>query len=163
MQLAAIALAFWTVACSSRISSFSSHERAVETAGSHMDVHASMAASEGGPEPGETFASPPASVIPADARVPDIRRMDFEEAVIALRTLGMDFGFVNARTSAEKEWVVLQQWPEPGARPPIGGRISMTVSMGPGGGGVAGVGGVACRPEEDDIDEPYCAGKLLRY
>jgi hypothetical protein len=41
--------------------------------------------------------------------------------------------------------------------------ISMTVSMGPGGDGIAGVVGVACRPERDDIDEPYCLGKLIKY
>jgi hypothetical protein len=158
-----VALGLLQVSCSSGPSSVASHESAVNTPGTQMDVHASVSASVSGPEPGETFASPPARVINPGTRVPDIRGMDFEDAVIALRKLGMDFGFVSARTSATKQWVVLEQWPERGARPPVGGRISMTVSMGPGGDGLAGVGGVACRPKEDDIDQPYCAGKLLRY
>jgi hypothetical protein len=137
-----------------------------------MEVHASPSIElegdgsdpeESGPEPGEEFASPPAATIPADARVPDVRGMTFEDAVIALRTLGMNFGFVSARTSDATQWSVLEQSPDAGAIPPAGGRVSMTVSMGPGGAGLAGVGGVACRPEEDDIDEPYCEGKLFRY
>jgi hypothetical protein len=128
-----------------------------------MDVHPSMPAVPVGPEPGEAAASPPAETIPPGSRVPDIREMEFEDAVMTLRALGMDFGFVTARTSREELWVVIEQWPGPGARPPAEGRVSMIVSIGPEGRGVAGVGGVACKPEEDDIDEPYCLGKLFRY
>jgi hypothetical protein len=133
-----------------------------------MDVHPSAAtpaepSAEEGPEPGEEFASPPADSIPPGTRVPRIRGMDFEDAVITLRVLGMDFGFVVARSSHVEPWIVLEQSPGPGGRPPHGGRVSMVVSMGPGGVGVAGAGGVACEPEEDDIDEPYCDGKILRY
>ena len=130
-----------------------------------MDVHPSVAASsqDSGPEPGETFASPPAATIAPGTRVPDIRRMDFEDAVISLRRLGMDFGFIVARTNEAEPWTVLDQSPAPGDAPAADGRVSMVVSMGPQGAGVAGVGGVACKPEEDDIDEPYCDGKILRY
>ncbi|TMK35408.1 MAG: PASTA domain-containing protein [Actinobacteria bacterium] len=148
------------VACSS--ASSSSRQSSVDT-GNRMDIHASRSPSERGPEPGESFASPPASAIPAGTRVPDIRGMEFEDAVTALRTLGMDFGLVTARTDTAKLWVVLEQSPGPGDQPSLGGRVSMTVSMGPGGDGIAGVGGVACRPERDDIDEPYCLGKAFRY
>jgi hypothetical protein len=142
-----------------------------------MDVHPSSGpalqpssedgSSEGpaeeGPEPGETFASPPAESIPPGARVPNVRGMDFEDAVKTLRVIGMDFGFVVARTSGQAQWTVLEQAPTAGDRPPLNGRVSMVVSMGPSAAGVAGVGGVACKPEEDDIDEPYCQGKILRY
>jgi hypothetical protein len=150
------------VACSSETSSSSTRQTPIDT-GNRMDIHASRSPSESGPEPGESFASPPAPAIPAGARVPDVRGMEFEDAVMALRTLGMDFGLVTARTDTAKQWVVLEQSPEPGDGPPRGGMISMTVSMGPGGAGIAGVGGVACRPERDDINEPYCLGKAFRY
>jgi len=150
------------VACSSETSSPSTRQSPIDT-GNRMDIHASRSPSESGPEPGESFASPPASAIPAGTRVPDIRGMEFEDAVIALRTVGMDFGLVTARTDKAKQWVVLEQSPEAGDQPPRGGIISMTVSMGQGGAGIAGVGGVACRPERDDIDEPYCLGKAFRY
>jgi PASTA domain len=155
------AVGSWIGACSSQTSSPSSD---ADTPGARqgMNVHPSMSAS-GGPEAGESFASPPASAIPAGTRVPDVRRMEFEDAVIALRKLGMDFGFVSARKSAARRWVVIEQWPKPGAHPPSGRMISMIVSMGPDVGGLAGVGAVACKPEEDDIDEPYCLGKLFRY
>jgi hypothetical protein len=133
-----------------------------------MDVHPSAVTSaepsaEEGPEPGEEFASPPAATIPPGTRVPRIQGMDFEDAVITLRVLGMDFGFVVARASHEEPWTVLEQSPDPGGRPPHGGRVSMVVSIGPTVAGVAAAGGVACEPEEDDIDEPYCDGKILRY
>jgi len=118
---------------------------------------------EEGPEPGEEFASPPAATIPPGTRVPDIRGMDFEDAVIALRTLGMDFGLVVARNDAADPWTVLEQSPQPGDAPASNKRVSMVVSMGTRVAGVSGIGGVACKPEEDDIDEPYCAGKILRY
>ena len=158
----AVALGISTVACSSEISTSPARQSPVDT-GNRMDIHASRSPSESGPEPGESFASPPASAIPAGARVPDIRGLEFEDAVMALRALGMDFGLVTARTDTAKLWVVLEQSPEAGDQPPRGGMISMTVSMGPGGAGIAGVGGVACRPERDDIDEPYCLGKAFRY
>jgi hypothetical protein len=142
VQLAAIVviLGLWTVACSPETPRPASHEDA-----GGMDVRASRSASEEGPqpeegpEPRESAASPPAPTIPAGTRVPDIRTMEFEDAVITLRTLGMDFGFVIGRTDAAEPWEVLEQWPKPGARPPIGGRISMSVSMGPSGNGVASV------------------------
>jgi PASTA domain len=139
-----------------------------------MDVHPSMAAPteteeetesdpESGPEPGEEFASPPAATIPPGTRIPDIRGMDFEDAVIMLRELGMDFGLVTARNDDEGQWTVIEQTPLPGSAPAADKRVSMVVSIGPEAGGISGVGGVACKPEEDDIDEPYCFGKLLKY
>jgi hypothetical protein len=137
-----------------------------------MDVHPSMAGpsatdtesqTESGPEPGEAFASPPAATVPPGTRIPDIRGMDFEDAVIALRKLGMDFGFVTARNDAEDPWTVLDQTPLPGGAPAADKRVSMIVSIGPQAIGISGVGGVACKPEENDIDEPYCFGKLLKY
>jgi hypothetical protein len=139
--------------------------------GGRMDVHASMtpdgdagpSSEETGPEPGETFASPPARTIAPGTTVPDIRGMDFEDGVMALRVIGMDFGFVVARTSHAPQWTILGQSPAPRAAPPASKRVSMVVSMGRDVAGVAGIGGVACKPEEDDIDEPYCQGKILRY
>jgi PASTA domain len=139
-----------------------------------MDVHPSMAAptetsgetesdAGSGPEPGEEFASPPAARIPPGTRIPDVRGMDFEDAVITLRELGMDFGLVTARNDDEGPWTVLEQTPLPGSPPAADKRVSMIVSIGPGRAGISGVGGVACKPEEDDIDEPYCFGKLLKY
>jgi len=158
-----VAFGLTIMGCSSRASTVSS-EPGLEDSGGHMAIHASRSPTENGPEPGESFAAPPAPTIPVGTRVPDIRRMEFEEAVMTLRALGMDFGLVTARASAEKQWLVLEQWPAPGSRPPAEGRVSMTVSMGgDSGGGIAGVGGVTCRPEEDDIDEPYCLGKAFRY
>jgi hypothetical protein len=164
LQVAAVVVGvgLWIVACSSETSTSPARQSPVDT-GNRMDIHASMSLSESGPEPGESFASPPASAIPAGTRVPDIRGMEFEDGVKALRTLGMDFGLVTARTDTAKQWVVLEQSPEAGDQPLRGGMISMTVSMGPGRAGIAGVGGVACRPERDDIDEPYCLGKAFRY
>jgi hypothetical protein len=129
---------------------------------SRMEVHASPPVSEEGSEPGEEVASPPAAEIPQGARVPDLHGMEFEDAVISLRKLGMDFGTVVARPSTEELWVVLDQTPSAGGRPLEDGRVAMTVSMGPPE-GVGAPGGVACQPEEDDIDEPYCLGKLSRY
>ena len=138
--------------------------------GNRMDVHASAAAASHstspetpGPEPGETFASPPARTIPPGTTVPAIRGMDFEDGVMTLRAVGMDFGFVVARTSNAQPWTILGQSPAGGAAPPASKRVSMVVSMGPDAAGVSGIGGVACKPEEDDIDDPYCQGKILRY
>jgi hypothetical protein len=156
-------------ACASGSSAIGSASRSNDTG--RMDVHPSMARAseeeaapeEDGPEPGETFASPPAETIPPGTLVPDIRGMDFEDAVITLRKLGMDFGFVVGRTSPADAWTVLEQTPQPGDPPAHGGRVAMVVSMGREVSGVVGIGGVACKPEEDDIDEPYCAGKILRY
>jgi len=136
-----------------------------------MDVHASSAmgaenhpsSKATGPEPGETFASPPARTIPQGTRVPDVRGMDFEDGVKTLRAIGMDFGFVVARTNDSDPWTILEQSPAPGAPPLTTKRVSMVVSMGGEAAGVAGIGGVACKPAEDDIDEPYCQGKILRY
>jgi hypothetical protein len=159
---------FVLAGCSTGSSSAVASAPALDDLGGRMDVHPSVASSsepsvESGPEPGETFASPPAASIPPGTRVPDIRQMDFEDAVISLRRLGMDFGFTIARTNHAAPWTVLEQTPAPGDTPTADGRVSMVVSMGPRAAGVAVVGGVACKPEEDDIDEPYCDGKILRY
>jgi PASTA domain len=109
---------------------------------SRMEVHASPPVSEEGSEPGEEVASPPAAEIPQGARVPDLHGMEFEDAVISLRKLGMDFGTVVARPSTEELWVVLDQTPSAGGRPLEDGRVAMTVSMGPPE-GVGAPGGVA--------------------
>jgi PASTA domain-containing protein len=110
-----------------------------------------------GPEPGETFASPPAESIPAGARVPNVRGDEFEDAVASLRTLGMDFGTVVARPSRAGLWVVVDQDPGPGEHPLEDRQVALVVSSGRGG------RNMACEPERDDIDEPYCLGHLLQY
>jgi hypothetical protein len=132
-----------------------------------MDVHRSVSAppapggsdasneSEG--EESESHASgPPAAV------VPDVRGLIFASAVRQLWRDGIDVDLVFARDSTEPLWTVIEQHPGPGLDTPASGRVNLVLSLHHvGGAGV--IETVACRPELDELRDPYCGGKLLKY
>jgi hypothetical protein len=128
-----------------------------------MDVHrpASVAptpaASGGGDEELESRATgPPAAV------VPDVRGLVFAAAVHRLWHAGIDLDLVLARESREPLWNVVEQDPPPGSDTPASGRVNLVLSLHQvGGAGV--IGTVVCRPEMDELSDPYCVGKLVKY
>lgn len=58
-------------------------------------------------------------------------------------------------------WSVISQSPRGGSLLEQGEGVSLTLSMGPH--PPETVDQLACRPEEDELDEPYCIGKLIKY
>jgi hypothetical protein len=132
-----------------------------------MDVHrtASLA-----PPPGVSEAPPGGSEAeseslasgPPAAVVPDVRGLIFASAVRHLWRDGIDVDLVFARDSTEPLWNVIEQNPAPGSDTPASGRVNLVLSLHHvGGAGV--IQTVACRPELDELRDPYCGGKLLKY
>jgi hypothetical protein len=113
-------------------------------AGGPMEVHASP--TEGGGE---------------QIRVPDVEGEDWEDAAHAVLDAGLEFGNVVAVVDRHPRWSVISQSPRGGSLLGEGEGVSLTLSMGPH--PPEAVDRLACRPEEDDIDEPYCIGKLIKY
>jgi hypothetical protein len=56
---------------------------------------------------------------------------------------------------------VIDQSPAAGSLLHEGEGVSLTLSMGPH--PPEAVDRLACLPEEDELDEPYCIGKLIKY
>ncbi|MFL5797818.1 MAG: hypothetical protein ACJ77A_07790 [Actinomycetota bacterium] len=105
-------------------------------------------------EPGPT--GPPAAI------VPDVRGMVFAAAVHRLWRFGIGFDLVFARKSSGTLWSVIQEDPSPGADTPRSGTINLVIAIPHM--RRAGVNGtVRCKPEADELDDPYCLGKLFKY
>jgi hypothetical protein len=109
-----------------------------------MEVHASPSGSAGG-----------------QVSVPDVTGKAFEDAAHAVLRAGLDFGNVVAVVDGHPRWSVIAQSPSPGSLLQRGEGVSLTLSMGPH--PPEAVDRLACRPEEDELDEPYCIGKLIKY
>jgi hypothetical protein len=113
-------------------------------AGGPMDVHAS-----------------PTEATGEKIRVPDVKGEDWEDAAHAVLDAGLEFGNVVAVADARPRWSVISQSPRGGSLLEEGEGVSLTLSMGPH--PPETVDKLACRPEEDEVDEPYCIGKLIKY
>jgi hypothetical protein len=134
-----------------------------------MDVHRTV--SPAPPAPGASNAPAEASDAeseeshasgPPAAVVPDVRGLVFGSAVRQLWRVGIDVDLVLARDSAQPLWNVIEQDPAPGSDTPASGRVNLVLSLHHvGGAGV--IRTVACRPELDELRDPYCGGKLLKY
>jgi hypothetical protein len=111
--------------------------------------------------PGRDETGPGPSGPPA-AIVPDVRGLVFERAVHRLWRSGIDFGLVFARQSPGRLWSVVQEDPPPGADTPRFGKINLVVAI-PHMHGATVNGTVRCKPEADELDDPYCLGKLFKY
>jgi beta-lactam-binding protein with PASTA domain len=94
-------------------------------------------------------------------RVPDLKGEDWEDAAHAVLDAGFEFGNVVAVVDRHPRWSVIYQSPRGGSLLEEGEGVSLTLSMGPH--PPETVDRLACRPEEDEIDEPYCIGKLIKY
>ncbi len=116
-----------------------------------MDVH----------RPPSGQGGPGADAAGTALRMPDLRGLPFEDAAKALLHKGFEFGSVVALADKEARWSVVSQTPSPGARAPAGSAVNLSLSLGPNPPEI--VHQVACRPEEDELDDPYCVGKLLKY
>jgi hypothetical protein len=120
--------------------------------GGPMEVHGSPTA-QGGASGGSTSTG--------EVTVPDLRGLPFEDAAKTLLHKGFEFGEVVAVADGQARWSVISQTPTAGVRMPKGGAVSLRLSLGPN--PPEAVHQLACRPEEDELDDPYCIGKLLKY
>jgi hypothetical protein len=94
--------------------------------------------------------------------VPDVVGLMFEPAVHRLRRDGFTLGRVFAHVSVRPISSVISQTPVAGSRQEPRIRVDLVLSLGR----VSGLGGntiIQCRPEEDELDDPYCLGRLVRY
>lgn len=117
-----------------------------------MDVHRSPSGQ------GEAGVGTPTA---GEATVPDVRGLPFEDAAKALLHKGFKFGSVVASADKKARWSVISQTPSPGVLVPTGSAVNLSLSLGPNPPEI--VHQIACRPEEDELDDPYCVGKLLKY
>jgi len=144
MVRVAVASALLLAGCASSPETQASGGSPGFNAGGPMEVHASP--SEGAGE---------------QIRVPDVEGEDWEDAAHAVLDAGLEFGNVVAVVDAHPRWSVISQSPRGGSLLEEGESVSLTLSMGPH--PPETVDRLACRPEEDEIDEPYCIGKLIKY
>ncbi len=149
-----VLLALLAVGCASTSGSGSTGSRgsAGFNGAGPMDVHRS---------PSGQVGSGAGATGTADVIVPDVRGLPFEDAGKALLHKGFEFGSVVALADNRARWSVISQTPSPGARVPSGSPVNLSLSLGPNPPEI--VHQVACRPEEDELDDPYCVGKLLKY
>jgi hypothetical protein len=105
-------------------------------------------------EPGPT--GPPAAI------VPEVEGMRFARAVHGLWRSGIDYGLVFARESPGGLWSVIQEDPPPGADTPRSGEVNLVIAL-PHMHGAGVNGTVRCKPEADELEDPYCLGKLFKY
>ena len=122
-------------------------------------------ASGGSPEfnpggPMEVHPSP-TEAAGAQVRVPDVKGDAWEDAAHAVLDAGFELGNVVAVADGHPRWSVISQSPPGGSLLRQGDHVSLTLSMGPH--PPEAVDPLACRPEEDELDEPYCIGKLIKY
>ena len=94
-------------------------------------------------------------------RVPDVKGENWEDAAHAVLDAGLEFGNVVAVADPHPRWSVISQSPPGGSLLNEGEGVSLILSMGPH--PPEAVARLACRPEEDELDEPYCIGKLIKY
>jgi beta-lactam-binding protein with PASTA domain len=108
----------------------------------------------------EVHASP-TEAVEEQVRVPDVEGEDWEDAAHTVLDAGFEFGNVVAVTDGHPRWSVISQSPTGGSLLEQGEGVSLTLSMGPH--PPEAVDRLACLPEEDELDEPYCIGKLIKY
>jgi len=141
---ALVASALLVVGCASSGDSRASGGSPGFNEGGPMEVHASSTKAAG-----------------EQIRVPDVEGEDWEDAASAVLDAGLEFGNVVAVVDSHPRWSVISQSPRGGSLLEEGEGVSLTLSMGPH--PPEAVDRLACRPEEDEIDEPYCIGKLIKY
>jgi len=141
---AAFACAVLLVGCASSADDRSSGGSPGFNAGGPMDVHPSSTKAAG-----------------EQIRVPDVKGEDWEDAAHAVLDAGLEFGNVVAVADRHPRWSVIDQSPPGGSLLNEGEGVSLILSMGPH--PPETVDKLACRPEEDELDEPYCIGKLIKY
>ncbi len=113
-------------------------------AGGPMEVHAS-----------------PTEAAGEQIRVPNVEGEDWEDAAHTVLDAGFEFGNVVAVVDRHPRWSVISQSPNGGSLLEPGEGVSLTLSMGPH--PPETVDRLACLPEEEELDEPYCIGKLIKY
>ena len=126
-----------------------------------MDVRRSTqtaaTASESEAHTGEAGPLGPAAVV-----VPDVTGLRFAPAVHQLWRHGIDFHLVFARDADAPLWSVIEEDPRAGGQTPASGKVNLVLSLHHmHGAGV--IGTVRCKPEADELADPYCLGKLLKY
>jgi hypothetical protein len=131
-----------------------------------MDLHRPMAtgsdATPGSPVTGEESSEESGVSGPPAAVVPDVRGLVFAAAVRTLWRSGIDVNLVHARQSHAPLWSVIEEDPPAGSDTPGNGTVNLVLSLHRmGGAGVLQT--IACKPEMDELDDPYCLGKLLKY
>lgn len=141
---AAVASALLLVGCASGAGTRASGGSPGFNAGGPMEVHPSPTGAAG-----------------EQISVPDVKGEDWEDAAHAVLDAGLEFGNVVAVADSHPRWSVISQSPRGGSLLGQGEGVSLTLSMGPH--PPETVDQLACRPEEDELDEPYCIGKLIKY
>jgi len=140
----AVASTLLLVGCASSADTRASGESPGINPGGPMEVHAS-----------------PTEAVGEQIRVPDLKGEDWEDAAHAVLDAGFELGNVVAVADRHPRWSVISQSPRGGSLLEQGEGVSLTLSMGPH--PPETVDQLACRPEEDELDEPYCIGKLIKY
>jgi beta-lactam-binding protein with PASTA domain len=103
----------------------------------------------------------PSEGVGRQVSVPDVKGEVWEDAAHAVLDAGLEFGNVVAVADRHPRWSVISQSPPGGSLLNEGEGVSLILSMGPH--PPEAVDRLACRPEEDELDEPYCIGKLIKY
>ena len=88
--------------------------------------------------------------------------MAFGAAVHRLWRAGIRFRLVYGQASDAPLWSVIQENPTPGSDTPESAAVNLVISMHH----ELGVGvttTVRCKPEAQELADPYCLGKLLKY
>jgi predicted small secreted protein len=127
-----------------------------------MEVRRSADPSAPSADAGGDTSEGPGPTGPPAAIVPDVRGMVFEDAVHRLWRFGIGFDLVFARQHAGRLWSVIQEDPPPRTDTPRAGKINLVIAM-PHMHGAGVNGTVRCKPEADELDDPYCLGKLFKY
>jgi len=140
----AVASALLLVGCASKSGTEAGGGSPDFNAAGPMEVHGSP--SEGAGKP---------------VSVPDVKGEPFEDAAHAVLEAGLEFGNVVAVADRHPRWSVIAQSPAGGSLLQWGESVSLTLSMGPN--PPEAVDRLACLPEEDELDDPYCIGKLIKY
>jgi hypothetical protein len=140
----AVACILLLAGCASGAETPASGESPGFNAGGPMEVHTS-----------------PSEAVREQIRVPDVEGEDWEDAAHTVLDAGFEFGNVVAVADRHPRWSVISQSPVGGSRLEPGEGVSLTLSMGPH--APESVDRLACLPEEEELDEPYCIGKLIKY
>ena len=93
--------------------------------------------------------------------VPHVKGEPFEDAAHAVLDAGFELGNVVAVADRHPRWSVIVQSPPGGSLLHEGESVSLTLSMGPH--PPEAVDRLACLPDEHELDDPYCIGKLIKY
>jgi hypothetical protein len=140
----AVASILLLAGCAPKARTAGSGESPGFNAGGPMEVHAS-----------------PTEAAGEQIRVPDVEGEDWEDAAHTVLAAGFEFGNVVAVADRHPRWSVISQSPLGGSLLEPGEGVSLTLSMGPH--PPEAVDRLACLPEEEELDEPYCIGKLIKY